>query len=116
MPRTRWLRRAQVEGVGELADDVDELLDLGLRVRRGDLDPESDLALRHERVRSQRDVDAVLEEEAPAASMSSWRASGTSMIGKPERFGVWMPSGRGTRAPARSCARGRRGSARRATR
>src|SRR5256885_17261197 len=28
----------------------------------------------------------------PTASMSSWRASGISTIGKPERFGVCTPS------------------------
>ena len=53
----------EVEPGGELADGVDELLDLGLRICSGDLNSKADLALGHERVRSQSDVDPVLEQE-----------------------------------------------------
>src|SRR4029079_19318311 len=55
----------QVEAVCEPAEHVDELLDLRVGVRCGDLDPAADLVARDEWVRSQRHVDAVLEQEAP---------------------------------------------------
>ena len=45
-------------------EHVHQLVDLGVGVRSSRLDPEADLALRHERVRGERDVDAVVEEEA----------------------------------------------------
>src|SRR4029078_11940615 len=56
----RWL---EIEAVCELAEHVDETLDLGVRIRRRDLNPEADLASRNERIGRERDVDAVLEEE-----------------------------------------------------
>src|SRR5438270_145387 len=57
----RWL---EIEAVCELAEHVDEPLDLRLRVRRCDLNPEADLVSRNERIGGEGDVDAVLEEES----------------------------------------------------
>ena len=52
-----------VECVGELRQNVNELLDLSLRIGGRDLDPETDLAFRHERARGEGHVHAVVEEE-----------------------------------------------------
>ena len=43
----------------------DQRVDLVVRVRRRELNAESDLVLRDERIRGQRDVDASIEQEAP---------------------------------------------------
>ena len=55
----------KIELVRELSEYLNELLDLGLRVRGRHLDPKTDLGLRDERVRGESDVDALVEEEAP---------------------------------------------------
>src|SRR5262249_27120588 len=58
-------RRLKVEAVSELAEDVDEPLDLRLGVGCRDLDPEADLTPRNQWVGRERHVDPVLEQEAP---------------------------------------------------
>src|SRR5436190_15027263 len=58
-------RRAELlelEALLQRGQDRDQLLDLVVPVRRGDLDPEAHLALRREGVRGHRHVDPVLEE------------------------------------------------------
>src|SRR5437764_11955363 len=56
--------RLEVEAVDESAERLEQLLDLGVGVGRGDLDPEPDLVARNERIRGQGHVDSVVEEEA----------------------------------------------------
>src|SRR6266480_4723232 len=62
----RWL---EIEAVRKLAEHVDETFDLGVRIRRRDLNPEADLASRNERIGGERDVDAVPADE-PAARVA----------------------------------------------
>ena len=57
-------RRLEREAIGEVAEHVDQVRDLLVGVRGGDLDPEPDLVLRDQRVRGQGHVDAALEQEA----------------------------------------------------
>src|SRR5439155_20229650 len=58
------------------AGDVDGRLELGVGVRRRDLNAEADLAARNEWIGGEGDVDAVLEEESPdrvdVVAVSEW--------------------------------------------
>src|SRR5262245_18764326 len=52
----------QIEAVAQVREHCAEVLDLLVGVRRSHLDAESDLVLRHERVRGERHVDAAVEQ------------------------------------------------------
>ena len=84
--------RLHVEAVGELPEYLVELLDLAVRVGCGHLDPKTDLRLWHERIGSERDVDAPVEEEASDQVDVVGFPRGSSTIGSPEAFIVWRPS------------------------
>ena len=54
-----------LEALGQLSEDLVQLIDLAVVVGRSHLDPETDLRPRYQRVGGQRHVDAPLEEEPP---------------------------------------------------
>ena len=83
--------QAQLAELGERLEAGDRAVDLRVRVRRGDLEAEADLVLGHEREGRERHVDAAAVEELADGRDAVWSRSGTSMIGKPERFGVATP-------------------------
>ena len=60
----RRTRLTELEPLSQRAEDVDQVVDLFIRVGGRDLDPEANLVLRHQRVGRHRGVDPFVEQVA----------------------------------------------------